>query len=88
MLMSDPSKPGGGSRFLYEPFECRPADCVPSHKIEANERLAEQRWEALEYRLQAMNSLLERLERRLWLTILGVAGAVLAEAVQSIVSTQ
>lgn len=86
--MSESNRHGKGSRFLYEPFECRPVECAPSHKIAANERLAEQRWEALEFRLQIMNSLLERLERRLWLTILGVAGAVLAEAVQSIVSAQ
>jgi len=86
--MSDHSKPGMGSRFLYEPFECRKLECVPAHMIEANERLSEQRWEAFEYRLQVMNALLERLERWLWLTILGVAGAFLAEAVHAILSAQ
>ena len=86
--MTDRSKPTTGSKFLYQAFECRATDCAPSHKIEANERVAQERWDALEFRLESMNALLARLEKRLWLTIVGVASAVLADAVQSILSTQ
>lgn len=86
--MNGSEKPRSGSRFLYEPFPCRPTDCAPAHKIEANERVAEERWDALEHRLRAMSVLQERLEKRLWLTIVGMAGAVLAEAVQSILNAQ
>ncbi|WP_424966938.1 MULTISPECIES: GTA head formation protein, RCAP_rcc01685 family [unclassified Dinoroseobacter] len=86
--MTDRPKSFSGSRFLYDAFDCRATNCAPSHKIEANERVAQERWDALEYRLNAMNALLARLEKRLWLTIVGVASAVLADAVQSILSTQ
>ncbi len=38
---------GGGSRFLYEPFD------VASARIEVNERIQEERWQQLERRLHA-----------------------------------
>ena len=72
----------GGSRFLYEPFDVRNA-----HKIELNERVAEERWTALDYRLGLIDQTLARLERRVWLTILGVAGVVLSEAAKSVLAT-
>ena len=66
----------GGSRYLYEPFEY-----APVHKVEANERVLEERWKALEYRLTIIDQSLERLERRVWFTIFGVSAAVLSETV-------
>lgn len=66
----------GGSRYLYEPFEYAPA-----HKLEANERVMEERWKALEYRLGQIEVMLERLEKRVWLTIFGVSAAILSETV-------
>jgi len=66
----------GGSRYLYEPF-----DYASAHKLEANERVMEERWKALEYRLGQIEVSLERLEKRVWLTIFGVSAAILSETV-------
>lgn len=71
---------GSGSRYLYEPFEYAPA-----HRVEAYERVMEERWTALEYRLGIIEQMLERLEKRLWLTIFGVTAAVLTEAVTGLI---
>lgn len=70
---------GGGSRFLYAPFDAANA------RIEANERVAEERWQALEYRLNAIETALERVERRLWLAVFGVVSVVLAQAINEII---
>ncbi len=68
-----------GSRFLYAPFDAANA------RIEANERVAEERWQALEYRLNAIETALERVERRLWLAVFGVVSVVLAQAINEII---
>ena len=70
-------RPVGGSRYLYDSFDAAHA------RIEANERVAEERWSALEYRLRRIDEMLERLERRLWLTVYGVLGAILAQVATS-----
>lgn len=62
----------GGSRYLYDSFDAAAA------RIEANERVAEERWSGLEYRLRQIEVTLERLERRMWLGVYGVAGMALA----------
>jgi hypothetical protein len=61
-----------GSRYLYDSFDATEA------RIEANERVAEERWTAMEYRLGRIEEMLERLEMRLWVTAFGVLGAILA----------
>lgn len=66
-------RPIGGSRYLYDSFDAAQA------RIDANERVAEERWSALEFRLCRIEEMLERLERRLWLTVYGVLGAILAQ---------
>ncbi|APX88371.1 hypothetical protein BV394_00350 [Brevirhabdus pacifica] len=79
-----PARPGAGqagSRFLYEPFEGR-----RGQGPEILERVLEERWAALEYRLGVIDTMLVRLDRRLWLTVFGVLGAVLTEAVQGLVA--
>ena len=58
--------PEAGSRFLYDGFD--PAQA----RIEANERVAEERWAALDYRLELIDAALERLEKRIWLGVYGV----------------
>ncbi len=73
-----------GSRFLYEPFECATKACEPSHKLDAYEQVMAERWLALEYRLKTMEGVLQRLEKRMWMTIVGVAGVVLTEAAASL----
>ncbi|MEZ5913089.1 MAG: hypothetical protein R3D84_13485 [Paracoccaceae bacterium] len=71
-------KDGTGSRFLYESFDAAAA------RIEANERVAEERWAGLEYRLQKIEGALERLEKRIWLGVYGVAAFLLAQGAQTL----
>jgi len=66
---------GGGSRFLYEPFD------AASARIETHERVTEERWTGLERRLNSIEAMLERLERRLWLAVYGVVAFVLTQGV-------
>ena len=76
--MSLRGKEAGGSRYLYVSFDAAAA------RIEANERVAEQRWTGLEYRLGQMESTLDRLEKRLWLGVYGVAAFLLAQGAEAV----
>ena len=67
-----------GSRFLYDSFD------VAAARIEANERVAEERWAALDYRLAHIDSALERLEKRIWLGVYGVAAFLLAQGAEAL----
>ncbi|QBX99838.1 hypothetical protein E2K80_03075 [Rhodophyticola sp. CCM32] len=69
----------GGSRFLYDPFD------VANARIEANERVLEERWLALTFRLKAIETALERLEKRLWLAVFGVVSVILAQGVAELI---
>ncbi|MFT7027366.1 MAG: hypothetical protein ACI9ZH_000284 [Paracoccaceae bacterium] len=62
-----------GSRFLYDPFD--PAQA----RVETLERVLDERWAALEKALTTVEASVERMERRLWLVVFGVAGALSAE---------
>ena len=73
-------KAAGGSRFLYDSFDAAAA------RIEANERVAEERWAALEYRLGQIEGTLERLEKRIWLGVYGVAAFLLAQGAEALLS--
>ncbi len=64
---------GGGSRFLYEPFD------VASARIEVNERIQEERWQQLERRLIQIEVGIDRLERRMWLAVYGAASLILCD---------
>ncbi|MDR6266257.1 MULTISPECIES: hypothetical protein [Rhodobacterales] len=65
---------GVGSRYLYEPFEA-------AAKLETHRQVTDERWIALERRLDMIETALERLERRLWLAVYGVVGFVLTRGV-------
>jgi uncharacterized protein (TIGR02217 family) len=65
----------GGSRFVYESFDAAAA------RIEANERVANERWAGLEYRLGLIEATLERLEKRIWVGVYGVAAFLLAQMI-------
>ncbi len=69
----------GGSRFLYDSFDAAQA------RIEANERVAEERWGALEYRFGQIERMLERLERRIWVGVYGVAAFLMAQGVEVLI---
>ncbi len=66
-------KRGAGSRYLYEPFE------KAAVQIEAHEKIFDARWDGLERRLQTIENMLERLDRRLWLAVYGVVGFILTQ---------
>lgn len=69
----------GGSRFLYDSFD------AASARIEANERVANERWAGLEYRLGLIEATLERLEKRIWVGVYGVAAFLLAQMAEAII---
>ena len=71
----------GGSRFLYDSFDAAAA------RIEANERVLEQRWQGLEYRLGQMEGTLERLEKRIWVGVYGVAAFLLTQGAEALIRT-
>ena len=70
----------GGSRYLYGSFDAAAA------RIEANERVAEERWSALAYRLGQIEATLERMEKRIWLAVYGVAGFLLAQGANTLLA--
>ena len=73
-------KPGeSGSRFVYDSFD------VAAARIEANERVAEERWAALDWRLGQIDAVLERLEKRIWLGVYGVAAFLLAQMAEALI---
>ena len=65
----------------YEPF-----DCAPGLRLAAHERLSQVHQENLNRRLDRLDELMERLERRLWIAVWGVAAMIIAQAVQSILA--
>ncbi len=77
--MTPPRKTAEGSRFLYEGFDAAAA------QIEANERVAQERWAALDYRLSQIDAGLERLEKRIWVGVYGVAAFLLAQMAETLI---
>ena len=67
----------GGSRYLYEPFDAAQA------RIEAHEQVTDERWKGLERRLNGIERMLERLEKRMWLAVYGAASLFLANVAVS-----
>lgn len=55
--------------------------CAPGLKIEAEARMSSLQFAQLHAQLAKIEASMERLEKRLWLTVYGVAGAVLAQTV-------
>ena len=68
-----------GSRFLYDSFD------AASARIDAHERVMEERWTALEFRLAQIDGALERLEKRIWLGVYGVAAFLLTQGAQALI---
>ena len=74
-------EPGGGSRFLFDSFDSAHA------RIEANERVADERWAALEYRLNQIEEALDRMEKRIWVGVYGMAAFLLARGAELLMAT-
>ena len=70
-----------GSRFLFDSFDSAHA------RIEANERVADERWAALEYRLNQIEDALDRMEKRLWVGVYGMAAFLLARGAEMLMTT-
>ena len=60
--------------------------CAPALRLEAHERLSRLHIERLEEKLERLEAVLERLEKRLWLAVYGVAGVILAQAFQGLMT--
>ncbi|SPF80837.1 GTA head formation protein, RCAP_rcc01685 family [Pseudoprimorskyibacter insulae] len=59
-------------------------ECAPGLRLEAHERVAGLQIAGLTDRLERIEALIERLERRLWLTVYGVVATVLAQAFEGL----
>ena len=66
-------------RYGFEAF-----DCAPALRLEAHERVAKLQFDSLNRRLDRIEELIERVDRRLWLTVYGVVGVILAQALGSL----
>lgn len=64
--------------------EPRPFLCAPGLRIDAAERLSQLQFAQLHVQLAKIEQTMERLEKRLWLTVYGVAAAVLTQTVLSL----
>lgn len=68
-------------RYGFERF-----DCAPALRLEAHERVSRLQVEALHDRIARLEVVIERVERRLWLTVYGVVAVILAEGFQSLLA--
>ena len=60
--------------------------CAPGMRIDAQEKLSTLQFSQVALSQARLEATIERLERRLWLTVYGVVGVILAEAFQSILN--
>jgi hypothetical protein len=59
--------------------------CAPGLRIESHEKLAALQFAQLHAQLGKIEAMMERLEKRLWLTVYGVVAVMLAQAVLSFI---
>ncbi|MEM1074953.1 MAG: hypothetical protein AAF665_13865 [Pseudomonadota bacterium] len=65
----------------FERFEC-----APGLRLQAHERIAELQHQHLLKRLDRVEEMMERLEKRLWLTVYGIVAMILGQGIQSILA--
>ena len=68
----------GGSRYLKEPFE------IHEQRFEATDRIMELQFLQVDKRLSRIETMIEGLERRLWMTVYGVVAVILTQAVPGV----
>jgi hypothetical protein len=68
---------------MTEPIFSERFECGPGIRLQAHERVVQVHFDHINARLDKLEELMERLEKRLWLTVYGVAAVVLAQAFQS-----
>ena len=61
-------------------------ECAPGLRLAAHERVSAIHHDNLNRRLDRLDEMMERLERRLWLAVYGVAAVILAQAFQSVLA--
>ena len=59
-------------------------DCAPAMRLQAHERVSQLQMDALNQRLERIETLMERLEKRLWLAVYGVVAAILGQFFQGL----
>lgn len=64
--------------------ESTPFACAPAMRMDVYEQLTDYQFAALNKRLDDIERLMERLEKRLWLTVYGVVATVLSQAFSQI----
>ncbi len=69
---------------MSEPPSYERFDCAPGLRLEAHERVSDIHHQNMVQRMKRMEDMMERMERRLWLTVYGVVAVILAQAVQSV----
>lgn len=65
----------------FERFEC-----APGLRLQAHEKVTDILNANISRRLDRIEEMMERLEKRLWITVYGVVAMILAQALQSILS--
>ena len=68
----------GGSRYLKEPFQ------IHEQRFEATDRIMELQFLQVDKRLSRIETMIEGLEKRLWMTVYGVVAVILTQAVQGV----
>ncbi|MEO9651611.1 MAG: hypothetical protein ABJ360_17160 [Roseobacter sp.] len=61
-------------------------ECAPGLRLQAHERVADIQHKNLLNRLERMEEMMERLEKRLWLTLYGVVAMILGQGLQSLLT--
>ena len=61
-------------------------ECAPGLRLQAHERVSEIQHKNLISRLDRVEEMMERLERRLWLTVYGIVAMILGQGLQSILA--
>ncbi len=59
--------------------------CAPGLRLQAHEKISAIHHENLVNRLDRIEQMMERLEKRLWLTVYGVVAVILAQAIESFI---
>lgn len=59
-------------------------ECAPGLRLQAHERVSEIQHNNLIRRLDRVEEMMERLEKKLWLTVYGIVAMILGQALQSV----
>ncbi len=72
---------------MDERYEREQFACAPGLKLEAHERLVAMQFAQMALAIGKLEALMDRLEKRLWLTVYGVVAAVLGDFILGLVQS-